>query len=96
LSEAKLAIERLHRCAAQHVETVRVREYCVGRKIWDADVEVFQLEGYAVADRSYVWGYQNEHRNGALDFISVPATASITTASAAVVAVLAWEEKIRR
>jgi hypothetical protein len=96
LSQAKHAVERLHLCAANHVETVRVCEYSVGRKIWDADVEIFDLQGYAVAERSYVWGYQNEKRNGDLDFISVPATPSITNASAAVAAVLAWEEKLRR
>ena len=96
LKQAQQAIEGLHLCDARHIATVRVCEHNAGRKIWDGDVEVFQLQGFASADRSYVWGYSNEQRNGALDFISVPATPPITTPAAAVLAVLAWEEKVRQ
>ena len=94
LEQARQALRGLHRCEVQHIETVHVCEDRVGS--WDGDVEVFQLQGFPLADRSYAWGYRNDKRNGELDFISVPETSMITTPSAAVLAVLTWEKRVRQ
>lgn len=94
LEQAQQAVAALHSCTAQHLATIHVCEEEVGRRTWDGDVEIFQLHGFASADRSFVWSYSNEQRRGELDFISVPETSAITTPSSAVLAVLAWEKRV--
>jgi hypothetical protein len=45
ISEAKAAVERLHRCKAIHVETIPVHHWQSHEVHWEGDVEVFALEG---------------------------------------------------
>src|SRR5688572_25758774 len=87
ISEAKAAVERLHRCKAIHVETVPVSQHRAGNKLGNGNVEVFVLEGSSEADCCFVWGHVNAE-NDELEFTSVPAVDPIVTPSKAVLAVL--------
>ena len=92
LAQAKQAVERLHKCIACHVETVHVCTRA-GETVWTGNVEVFALEGFVGADCCYVWGFELVENSGKFDFVSVPATGSAVTPTAAVQAVLDWDEK---
>jgi hypothetical protein len=93
LPQAQQAVQRLHKCTAVHVETVRVRHTTGREVICDADVEVFALDGSHEADCCYVWAFENEQQPGKLEVVSVPATSGMTTPSAAVLAVVDWEKR---
>jgi hypothetical protein len=92
VQEAKAAVEKLHRCAAVHVETIPVCHARGKVKVWEGEVEVFALEGTKEADCCFVWSYIDQ-RSTRREFISVPAVPPILTPSAAVKAVLEWESK---
>src|SRR5687767_10673883 len=94
ISEAKAAVERLHRCNAIHVETIPINGRQTLLKQWVGDVEVFALEGCAEADCCFVWSYRNDTENGKREFVSVPAIPPIVTPSKAVLAVVEWEAKM--
>ena len=91
LDQAKHAVERLLRCNAVHVETTRVCQI-VGNIIWDADIEVFALDGYSGAQCCYVWGLESED-DGKFEFVVVPSDWKCPTPTAAVHAVLDWENR---
>src|SRR5262245_66588172 len=48
-------IVELHCCAAEHFETVHVKETFSGRTIWEGDVEIYKLAGHPRASRCYAW-----------------------------------------
>ena len=49
------AIRHMHGCESRWVETVHVREEHQGEKVWEGDVEVFELVGHTAAKRAYAW-----------------------------------------
>jgi hypothetical protein len=53
--ELQTAIRNLHGCESRWVETVHVREEHHGDKVWEGDVEVFELVGHPAAKRAYAW-----------------------------------------
>ena len=95
ISEARAAVERLHRCKAIYVETVPVSHHKTGNKLGDLNVEIFALEGCSEADCCFVWSHLNGEKDK-LEFTSVPAVYPIVTPSKAVLAVLEWEAKMAK
>ena len=53
-------IQRLHGCAAYHVETVPVKEVFQGQTVWEGEVEVFDLHSHPEASRVYAWSHETE------------------------------------
>ena len=51
------AIEALHKCRAEWVETVPVTETFLGQTVWDGEVEIYNLEGHPKAKRCYGWAH---------------------------------------
>jgi len=55
IRQMQKAVERLHKCSAEHAFTVLVKENSHGKAIWTGEVEVFKLSGHPEAQRAYVW-----------------------------------------
>jgi len=53
-------IEQRHRCAAIHRESVYVHETVDGQTIWEGEVEVFDLNGHAEAQKCYAWSHHEK------------------------------------
>ena len=49
------AVQRLHKCEAIHAKTVFVREQFQGHTLWEGEVEVFEVNGHAKAQRCFAW-----------------------------------------
>jgi hypothetical protein len=56
IERLQMAIQHLHRCDAEHVDTVRIYETFRGSPVWEGKVEVFSVSGHARAKRCYAWG----------------------------------------
>jgi hypothetical protein len=65
-ADLKNAIEARHSGVATLLQSLPVREHFFGRKVWEAVVFVFAIEGCAGATRVYAWaefaGRQTERR----------------------------------
>ena len=52
-----MVVEHLHKCRANHVRSVRVKEEVEDKTVWEGDVEVFSLFGHPKAQWCYGWSY---------------------------------------
>ncbi len=52
-----MVVEQLHKCKAEHVESVPITETFRGKTVWHGKVEVFALTGHPKATRCYGWSY---------------------------------------
>ena len=52
------AIKQKHGCLARYVETKHVKEEFQG-KVWEGDVELFDLAGHATARKCFAWRFLN-------------------------------------
>ncbi len=57
IAQLQAVFLKLHGCDAEYIETVPVLEEFQGHKVWEGDVEVFELSGHPKATRGYGWGY---------------------------------------
>lgn len=64
IAEIQSVFLKLHGCEATYVETVPVVEEFQGQRIWQGDVEVFDLKGHPKATRGYGWGYTTTDEGG--------------------------------
>jgi hypothetical protein len=87
----KDAIERLHGCAAEHVETVHVDERFEGQQVWKGDVEIFKVPDHPKADRLYAWGVRESDERPDWKAITVLDIPPLTTPRKAVQAYIASE-----
>ncbi len=55
IENAKKAVEGLHGCKANFIETVVVTETFQGQAVWQGIVHVFEIEGHPTATRCYAW-----------------------------------------
>jgi hypothetical protein len=76
------SIQDNHQCSAVHRETVPVHETISGQTIWKGDVEVFDLNGHANANKCYAWSY-DENGNG-VRFVTILEKHPITSPAMAV------------
>ena len=81
---------RLHDCEAEHLETVPVIEHRQGKKVWEGEVEVFQLKGHPEAKRGYAWAHDKAKNSRVVAVLESP---EVTSPQAAVQAVIAGETK---
>ena len=86
IEELKDAIELEHRCRAEHVRSVPVREMSGDKVLWEGIVQVFELVGHAVAKCCFAWAY----RSGGLPrVITVLQVAPVNSPQSAVRAAIA-------
>lgn len=57
IERLQMVIRQLHKCDANHLESVPVHETFEGQTVWQGDVEVFSLTGHPKAQRCYGWSY---------------------------------------
>jgi hypothetical protein len=55
VEELQRAVETLHECRAQFVETDEVVELFQGKTVWEGTVFIFSLDGHPKATRAYAW-----------------------------------------
>jgi hypothetical protein len=91
--ELRDAVERMHGCPAQLVETVAVSESFEGRPAWHGIVYVFDLGGHRSADRCYAWSSQVEESDRRR-FFAVLHKAPITSPADAVRATILQEPSL--
>jgi hypothetical protein len=53
--ELKKAVEQLHNCTAQFIETIPVLESFQGKTVWEGIVFVFEINGHPQATKCYAW-----------------------------------------
>jgi hypothetical protein len=86
------AVRDLHGCQARWVRTVHVREYLPGHRVFEREVEVFDLVGHAQASLAYAWSEQamgNKRR-----FFAVLHVPPVDSATAAVRATILADGKV--
>jgi hypothetical protein len=63
IERLQMVIRQLHKCDAEHLETVPVHEVFRGKTVWDGDVEVFTVTGHPRAKRAYAWSVDENTPN---------------------------------
>ena len=90
IEELKITIKKLHGTEAGHLETVHVKESFEGKRVWEGDVEVFELQQHPKAKKAYAWIHGLDDTK-AKRHVTVLAVSPITSPEAAVKAVIAYE-----
>jgi hypothetical protein len=86
LANLQQAIKELHGCEAVHQSTEHVVEFFEGEKVWEGDVEVFELKGHLSSLQAFAWGFDLD---GEVQYIAVLKTPPIEDPSDAVRAAIA-------
>ena len=60
IEKLKTAIETMHHCTAQHVDSTPVFEAFHGEVIWEGVVDTFALTGHPKAKRCHAWPFKND------------------------------------
>lgn len=55
IEELKKAIESLHSCSANFLNSVSVKEEFEGHTAWEGTVCIFELKGHQKTDKCYAW-----------------------------------------
>lgn len=93
ITELQAVIRRLHGVESKHVESVPVKETFQGETIWEGIVEVFELHGHLTAPRVYAWSHNTDDPKKPRRHVTVLHVAPITSAVAAVRAVIVQESR---
>jgi hypothetical protein len=86
-------IQRLHGCAAYHVETVPVKEVFQGQTVWQGEVEVFNIRGHPQARRCYAWAHATGEDDKGKRYVAVLELPPVDSAQTAVRAAIIQEAK---
>jgi hypothetical protein len=88
--QLKQAVEGMHGCKAELIETILVSESFQGQPVWQGIVHVFELTGHPTATRCYAWSSPMEG-NDKRRFFAVLHVPPITSAQEAVRAAIVQE-----
>ena len=86
IEELKDAIELEHRCRAEHVRSVPLREMSGDKLVWEGVVQVFELVGHALAKCCFAWSYRSGGLPRVVTVLQVPPVTSPQTAVRAALA----------
>jgi hypothetical protein len=86
LAHLAKAIKATHGCNSKHLEQVPVCETFQGKKVWEGNVEVFDLVGHTKAQRCYAWAYDVETGSRTVAVLELPPVISPITAVRAAIA----------
>ena len=84
------AVEALHHCKAQSIESVEVKENYKGQTVWEGVVHIFEIAGNPKATRCYAWSSPIEGSTKR-KFFAVLHVPPVTSAKAAVRAAIVQE-----
>lgn len=87
------AIQQLHDCGSQHIQSVAVKEYFLGQVVWDGLVEHFALIKHPAATECYAWMSRND--DGSDQFTAVLKLPPVDSAKKAVRAAIIASRKSR-
>lgn len=59
-TELQKAVEKLHNCKSNQIESIPVKETFQGQTVWEGIVEVFELIDHPTAKKCYAWSYIEE------------------------------------
>jgi hypothetical protein len=71
IAKVQTAVQHLHNCGAQWLETVAVHEVFRGQTVWKGEVEVFGLTGHPKAQRAYGWSHRDGPNEETERFVTV-------------------------
>ena len=94
IEELQSAINRLHGCQADYLETVPVNESFHGEVVWQGDVEVFEICGHPTAKRCYAWAHDTDKTGKR--FVAVLELPPVDSAQSAVKAAIVEEYRSKR
>lgn len=89
ITSLKTAVEGLHDCRAQLVQSAPVSESFQGQPAWEGVVHIFDLEGHPTANRAYAWSSPIEGSDKRRFFAVLeqpPITSPVDAVRAAIVA----------
>jgi hypothetical protein len=86
IAAMRRAVQAMHGCAAEHLQSTLVQEVQDGHTLWTGQVEIFRLSGHHTADRAYVWTQREDAGERYVSVLNLP---PITCAREAVQMVLA-------
>lgn len=86
LTNLQKVIKKLHGCDSIHQDKAHVIELFGNEKVWEGDVEIFDLIDHDKAEEAYAWGYD---KNGSIEYIVVLKVDPIRDPSDAVKAAIA-------
>jgi len=72
-------VEQLHKCSATHYGSASVCEI-INNRIWDGDVEIFQLTNHPDTLWCYAWNYQEGDEQKVATVLQVPPAISPSSA----------------
>lgn len=88
------SIRQLYGCKAVHVESITAREMFRGRKMWEKDVEKFELKKNPKAKFVYAWGTKNSNDPNKMEVTTVLEVPPVDSAIGAVRMAIAAENKL--
>lgn len=59
IEKLKDAVQVMHRCKAEHLESVPIREMFGDKVVWEGVVEVFKVVGIDNVARCYAWSFHD-------------------------------------
>lgn len=80
------AVQVMHRCKAEYVESVPIVEMFGSQVAWEGIVEVFTVAGHPKAKRCYAWSYQGNEGDQFVTVLEIPPVDSPNTAVRASIA----------
>lgn len=96
IAELQAAILKMHGCESKYLESVPVLETFQGEKVWEGEVEVFQLRGHPKAKRAYAWGHATGENDQARRYVAVLDLPPVNSPQSAVRAAIMQEIKDAR
>lgn len=70
------AVQAMHGCTAEHLQSTLVQEVRDGHTIWSGQVEIFRLSGHHAADRAYVWVQREGGEEKYISVLNLPPVSS--------------------
>jgi hypothetical protein len=70
----------MHRCRAEYVESVPIREEFSSEVVWEGVIEVFNITGNSKAKRCYAWSYLLGPETQFITVLEIPPVDSPVTA----------------
>ena len=96
IAELKTAIQNLHGCESEYVESVPVTETFKGETLWTGDVEVFTIRGHPKAKRAYAWSHATGKNDKAKRYVAVLELPPVDSPETAVKVAIASEIRNER
>ena len=85
IERLQLVIHQLHGCDSRHIQTAPVHESFKGGKVWDGEIEIFELVGHPRTRWCYAWCSKEGANETVNAILQIPPVISPGTAVRAVI-----------